>query len=107
MANRIGQQAALDCFKVVWNTGMDELFHDVMGCHDCVQNGEVSGMLQKFRSFCPIQFPLNFLTYELLSYFVCFYCANIHIHLPSFSFLMTSQISHKAQDETSCILTPL
>ena len=41
VAGRIRQQAALDCFEAVWNTGMDEMFHDVMGCHDCVQNGEV------------------------------------------------------------------
>ena len=41
VAGRIGQQAALDCFEAVWNTGMDEMFHDMMGCHDCVQNGEV------------------------------------------------------------------
>ena len=47
----------------------------------------VTGMLQKFRSFRPISFV--FLTYVLLTYFVCLYCANIHIHLPSFSFVMT------------------
>ena len=41
VANRIGQQAALDCFEAVWNTGMDEMFHDMMGCHDCIQNKEV------------------------------------------------------------------
>ena len=41
VAGRIGQQAALDCFEVVWRTGVDEMFHDMMGCHDCVQNGEV------------------------------------------------------------------
>ena len=41
VAKRIGQQAALDCFEVVWRTGVDEMFHDMMGCHDCVQNGEV------------------------------------------------------------------
>ena len=41
VAGRIGQQAALDCFEAVWRTGVDEMFHDVMGCHDCVQNGEV------------------------------------------------------------------
>ena len=46
VAGRIRQQAALDCFEAVWNTGMDEMFHDVM----------VSGMLLKFRSFLPI-FP--------------------------------------------------
>ena len=40
VAKRIGQQAALDCLKVVWNTGMDEMFHDMMGCYNCVQNGE-------------------------------------------------------------------
>ena len=47
----------------------------------------LSGMFTKFRSFCPIS--LIFLTYVLLSYFVRLHCANIHIHLPSFSFLMT------------------
>ena len=41
VAGRIGQQAALDCSEAVWKTGMDEMFLDVMGCHDCVQNGEV------------------------------------------------------------------
>ena len=41
VARRIGQQAALDCFQAVWRTGVDEMFHDMMGCHDCVQNGEV------------------------------------------------------------------
>ena len=41
VAKRIRQQAALDCFEAVWNTEMDEMFHDVMGCHDCVQNREV------------------------------------------------------------------
>ena len=45
----------------------------------------VPGMLLKFCSFHPIS--LIFLTYVLLSYFVHLYCANIHIHLPSFSFL--------------------
>ena len=47
----------------------------------------VSGMFTKFHSFCPIS--LNFLTYVLLSYFIHLNCANIHILLPSFSFLMT------------------
>ena len=41
VAKRIGQQAALDCFESVCNTGMDEMFHDVVVCHDCVQNGEL------------------------------------------------------------------
>ena len=41
VAGRIGQQAALDCLEVVWNTGMDEMFHDMMGCYNCVQNREV------------------------------------------------------------------
>ena len=41
VAGRIRQQAALDCFEAVWRTGVDEMFHDVMGCHDCVQNREV------------------------------------------------------------------
>ena len=47
----------------------------------------LSGMFEKFRFFRPIS--LNFLTYVLLSYFVRLHCANIHILLPSFSFLMT------------------
>ena len=32
--------------------------------------------------------------------FICLHCANIHIYLPSFSFLMILQTSHKAQDKT-------
>ena len=47
----------------------------------------VSGMSTKFCSFRPIS--LIFLTYVLLSYFVRLHCANVHIHLPSFSLLMT------------------
>ena len=47
----------------------------------------LSGMFIKFRSFRPISFI--FLTYVLLTYFVRLHCTNIHIHLPSFSFLMT------------------
>ena len=38
---RIGQLAALDCFEVVFKTGVDELFHDVVCCQDCFQNREV------------------------------------------------------------------
>ena len=41
MEKRIVQLAALDHFKVVLKTAVDELLHDVMGCHDCVQDGEV------------------------------------------------------------------
>ena len=41
VAGRIGQQAALDCFEAVCRTGVDEMFHDMMECYDCVQNGEV------------------------------------------------------------------
>ena len=52
-----------------------------------VDGRPMSGMLQKFCSFHPIS--LIFLTYVLLSYFVCLHCANIHINWPSFSFLMT------------------
>ena len=58
----------------------------------------MSGMSTKFCSFCPISFIS--LTYVLFSYFVCLHCANIHIHLPSFSPLMTLETSHKAQDKT-------
>ena len=41
-------------------------------------------MFQKFRSFRPIL--LSFLTYVLLSYFVRFYCTNVHtpFTLPSY-----------------------
>ena len=46
----------------------------------------MSGMSSTSHSFCPISF--DFLTYKLLSYFVCLHCTNIHIPLPSFSFLM-------------------
>ena len=46
------------------------------------------------------QFLLSFLTYVLLSYFVHLHCTNIHILLPSFSFLMTSQTSNEALDQT-------
>ena len=31
------------------------------------------------------QFPFNFLTYELLSYFMLIHCANIFIPLPFFN----------------------
>ena len=66
-------------------------------CQECFQNSALFS-----------QFPSNFLTYELLSYFVCLHCANIYIHLPSFSFLMTSQTSNEAQDETrQCIRSTL
>ena len=57
-------------------------------CQECLQN---SALLA--------QFPFNFLTYVLLSYFVHLHCANIHIHLPFFSFLMTLQTSNKARPD--------
>ena len=41
MEKRIGQLAALDCFEVVWNIGVDELEHDVLGCHECCHSGEI------------------------------------------------------------------
>ena len=47
-------------------------------CQECYKNSALFA-----------QFLLSFLTYVLLSYFVRLHCANIHIHLPSFSFLMT------------------
>ena len=47
-------------------------------CQECLQNSALFA-----------QFLLSFLTYVLLSYFVRLHCANIHILLPSFSFLMT------------------
>ena len=63
------------------------------GIFDCLNqqqahlNCRLSGMSIKFHSFCPIS--LIFLNLCLLSYFVHLHCTNIHIHLPSFSFLMT------------------
>ena len=37
VAKRTGQQAALDCFEVVWRTGVDEIFHDVMGVRNVIK----------------------------------------------------------------------
>ena len=64
---------SLPSFKLVWSRGY---------CQECYRN---------FALFD--QFLSKFLTYVLLSYFVHLHCANIHIHLHSFSFLMTSQTS--------------
>ena len=59
--------------------GVDILDKCTAGCcQECLQNSALFA-----------QFPLSFLTYVLLSYFVHLHCANIHILLPSFSFLMT------------------
>ena len=60
-------------------------------CQECLQNSTLFA-----------QFLLSFITYVLLSYFVCLHCANIHIPLPSFSSLMTLQTSNKALDQTRC-----
>ena len=47
------------------------------------------------------QFLSALLTYELLCYFNCLHCANIHIHLPFFFLFLWPQTSNKAQGKTS------
>ena len=58
-------------------------------CQECYKNSALFGV-----------FLFSFLTYVLLSDFICLHCANIHILLPSFSFLMTQQTSNEALDQT-------